>query len=135
MKFSQTMILASLLVAAVSAPAFSDTVDDLITKYSADAGAGFKADPARGKAFFLADHTGGKPDTPSCSTCHTKDPTKPGKSPLGKSIDPMALSASPDRFSEPDKVEKRFGRYCNDVLGRDCTAGEKADFIAYLKSI
>lgn len=92
-------------------------------------------DPAAGNAFFHATHSGGKPDTPSCTTCHTNDPRAMGKTRAGKAIDPMAVSVNPNRFTDPAKVEKWFIRNCNTVLGRECTAGEKADVLAYLRSI
>jgi len=93
------------------------------------------ADAAAGQAFFQGTHSGGKPDTPSCTTCHTSDPRAMGKTRAGKPIDPMAASANPNRFTDPAKVEKWFLRNCNSVLGRECTANEKADVLAYLKSI
>lgn len=114
---AQDAVLATYAAAAKAA-------DPAFTGFSADAG----------KAFFMADHTGGKPDTPSCSTCHTKSPLKPGQTRAGKAIDPMAVSVSPKRFTDPTKVEKWFGRNCNSVLGRDCTAIEKGNFIAYLSA-
>jgi cytochrome c peroxidase len=94
---------------------------------------GFSA--ARGKTFFLENRTGGSPDTPSCTTCHTPDPTQQGQSRAGKIIDPMAVSKTPNRFSDLDKVEKWFTRNCQSVLGRDCTAQEKGDYITFLSSI
>ena len=54
---------------------------------------------------------------------------------MGKAIAPMAVSLSPDRFTDPDKVEKWFLRNCNTVLGRECTAQEKGDIITYLSGI
>jgi Domain of unknown function (DUF1924) len=97
---------------------------------SGDPFSGFSAD--RGKAFFLASHGSG--DTPSCSTCHTTDPTNLGSTRVGKEIKPMAVSANPDRFTDPAKVEKWFRRNCNTVLGRECTPTEKGDFIAFMAS-
>jgi cytochrome c peroxidase len=91
--------------------------------------AGFSA--ARGRAFFLARHDA-SPDTPSCSTCHTADPTRPGETRAGKAIDPMAVSVTPSRFTDLAKVEKWFRRNCDTVLGRDCTPLEKGDFIAFM---
>jgi Domain of unknown function (DUF1924) len=93
----------------------------------------FSAD--RGKAFFLATVTGGKPDTASCTACHTKDPKAKGLSRAGKDIDPMAVSKTPDRFTDPEKVAKWFARNCASVLGRECTAGEKGDFITFMSSL
>jgi hypothetical protein len=97
----------------------------------ADAGfAGFSAE--RGKAFWSATHTGGKPDTPSCTSCHGPNPKLAGQTRAGKPIDPMAVSVTSARFTDAEKVAKWFGRNCNNVLGRDCTAVEKGDVITYL---
>ena len=78
--------------------------------------------------------TTGKPDTPSCTTCHTSDPRKEGRTRVGKAIAPMALSRTPDRFSNPAKVAKWFERNCASVLGRPCTAQEKGDFLTFMIS-
>ncbi|MGP3698019.1 DUF1924 domain-containing protein [Rhodobacter sp. NSM] len=123
------LLILSILVAA---PAFAGdtTPTQLIAGYESTAGA--KADAARGRALFQATQTGGKPDTPSCTTCHGSDVTKAGQTRTGKEIAPLALSVTPDRFTDTSKVEKWFGRNCNSVLGRDCTPGEKADVLAWL---
>lgn len=92
---------------------------------------GFSA--ARGQAFFLASHNV-KPDTPSCSTCHTKDPRNTGQTTVGKSIAPMAVSVTPNRFTDIRKTEKWFRRNCHTVLGRECTPTEKGDFISFMAS-
>jgi len=91
--------------------------------------AGFSAQ--RGQALFASKNTSGKPETPSCTTCHTVDPTQMGQTRAGKEIDPMAVSKTPDRFTDPDKVEKWFGRNCNSVLGRACTPLEKGDVLTF----
>ena len=92
--------------------------------------AGFSA--ARGKAFFLARRAGGNPETASCSSCHTSDPTKPGQTRAGQAIDPMAVSANADRFTDFAKDEKWFKRNCSTVLQRECTPVEKGDFISFM---
>lgn len=94
--------------------------------------AGFSA--ARGEAFWTATHPGGKPDTPSCTTCHTNDPTKAGQTRAGKAIEPMAVSVNPKRFTDAEAVTKWFTRNCNSVLGRACTATEQGDVLTYLSS-
>jgi hypothetical protein len=33
------------------------------------------------------------------------------------------------------KTEKWFRRNCNDVMGRECSAAEKADVIAWLRTL
>ena len=95
--------------------------------------AGFAAD--RGKTFFLANQSGGKPDTASCTVCHTKDAKSAGQSRAGKDIQPMAVSKTPDRYTDQEKIDKWFFRNCTSVLGRECTAAEKGDFITYMSSL
>ena len=91
---------------------------------------GFSA--AAGQAFFAAKQSGGKPDTPACTACHTNDPSKPGQTRAGKEIKPMAVSANAERFTDPVQVEKWFRRNCDSVLGRECTAAEKGNFITFM---
>ena len=95
--------------------------------------AGFSA--KRGKALYASSNTSGNPDTPSCSSCHTASPLNVGKTRAGKAIDPMAVSLSPNRFTDITKTEKWFGRNCKTVLGRECTAQDKGDFITYLRGL
>ncbi|MBI4995514.1 MAG: DUF1924 domain-containing protein [Rhodocyclales bacterium] len=89
---------------------------------------------ARGKQLHTQKFSGGKPDTPSCTSCHGADPRAPGRSLTGKAIDPMATSVTPARYTNPAKVEKWFKRNCNEVLGRECTPQEKSDWLAYMTS-
>lgn len=90
------------------------------------------ADAARrGEAFFNR-----KGAEWSCASCHTTDPRNPGRHAVtGKVIEPMAPAVNPQRLSDPKKVEKWFRRNCRDVFDRECTADEKADVIAYLRSL
>jgi len=130
---------AAIAALLVSAAALADPARDAILAAFADqaksadaAFAGFSTD--RGRAFWTATHSGGKPDTPSCTTCHGADPKAAGQTRAGQSIAPMAVSVTPDRFTDPEKVAKWFLRNCNSVLGRECTAAEKGDVITYLSS-
>ncbi len=94
--------------------------------------AGAAPDPARGQQFFNATH--GREW--SCSSCHTATPTVTGKhANTGKPIEPLAPAANPKRFADAAKTEKWFRRNCNDVLGRECSAGEKADVLAWLMTL
>ena len=123
----------SLAVAAIGAAQQQVLDQYAAAAKAADPGfAGFSVD--RGKAFFLAQSTTGKPDTPSCSTCHTTDPRQMGRSRAGKDIKPMAVSQTPERFVDFKNTEKWFTRNCDTVLGRACTAREKGDFITYLSN-
>ncbi len=44
----------------------------------------------------------------------------------------VGTAANAQRFSDSAKVEKWFRRNCNDVLGRECSAAEKADVMSWL---
>jgi len=110
--------------------------DELFAAYAAEAR---KADPAfagfsaaRGDAFHRQSFAGGKPDTPACRGCHGDDTRQTGQTPTGKRIAPMAVSRSPERYGDPEKVEKWFTRNCREVLGRDCSAREKGDWLTYV---
>ena len=134
------MVLTGLLLVTVATPALAGGArDDILAGYAAQAkaeDAAFAAfSPEKGKLLYEVQQTGGNADTPSCSTCHTGSPLKPGQTRAGKVIEPMAVSVSPDRFTDASKVEKWFGRNCTSVLGRSCTAQEKGDFISYLSSL
>jgi cytochrome c peroxidase len=125
----------AITAATALSPAQKSVLDQLTaaTKAGDPSFQAFSAD--RGKAFFTAKHTGGKPDTTSCTSCHTTDLTKPGKTRAGKEIAAMAASVSPTRFADPANVEKWFKRNCLDVLGRECTNAEKGDVLTYLLGI
>ena len=47
----------------------------------------------------------------------------------------MAPAFNAERFTDAAKVEKWFRRNCNDVVGRECTAAEKADVLAWLSTL
>ena len=126
--------LAALLFLATSAgtPLLADPARDAILAELAKAAGGEAFSAARGEAFFTATHTGGKPDTPSCASCHGTDPAKGGQTRAGKAIEPMAVSVNPKRFTDPAEVDKWFKRNCSSVLGRECTAAEKGDVLTWL---
>jgi mono/diheme cytochrome c family protein len=69
----------------------------------------------------------------SCASCHGQDLTQPGRhAKTGKHIEAMAPSVNAQRLTDPAKVEKWLRRNCRWTLGRECTAEEKADFLAYI---
>ncbi|MBT4889913.1 MAG: DUF1924 domain-containing protein [Rhodospirillales bacterium] len=88
----------------------------------------------RGKALFESSPAAGKPDTPSCTTCHGASPMTSGMTRAGKPIEPMAVSVTAERFTDLKKVQKWFRRNCKSVLGRECTAQEKGDFLTFMSS-
>lgn len=127
-----TLLLASLFPLAAGAAA----QDALLSQY-ADAAklanpgfSGFSA--ARGETLHMRHFASGKPDTPACTSCHGKDLRGAGQTLTGKRIEPMALSVSPSRYADPAKVEKWFKRNCTEVIGRECTAQEKGDWLTFV---
>ena len=102
----------------------------LLTTYSAQAGT--PANPERGRQLFTARH--GRDW--SCASCHGAAPIQAGRhAATGKPIGALAPAFNAQRFTDPAKAEKWFRRNCNDVLGRECSAGEKADVIAWLLTL
>ena len=132
MKRFPVLILTAPLL-ALTAPARAQAPADFLADFErqarqADPGfQGFSAE--RGRQFFTRTHGSDW----SCASCHTDAPATSGKhAKTGKSIAPLAPAANPRRFTDAAKVDKWFKRNCNDVLGRACTASEKADVLAYL---
>ena len=118
------------LLAVLCSSANAITATEQLAASTAQAGA--PAQAARGQTLFSSKH--GKEW--SCSSCHTATPTVEGKhATTGKAIAPMAPAFNPERFADAAKAEKWFRRNCNDVMGRECTAGEKADILAWLLSL
>jgi mono/diheme cytochrome c family protein len=96
--------------------------------------AGSPASVARGEQLFRTRHSSGEAE--SCTSCHTSDARKPGSHfRTRKEIAALAPSANAERFTDTAKVEKWFKRNCKEVLGRLCSAQEKADFTAYMISV
>lgn len=84
-----------------------------------------------GRTLFTTEHPV-KGKQVACSTCHGSDPAKPGRTPSGKKLAPFSPLANSRAFSNPGKAEKKFDRYCKEVLGRACTPREKGDVLAWL---
>jgi mono/diheme cytochrome c family protein len=83
----------------------------------------------RGQALFTARHGAQW----ACASCHGAAPIQTGRhASTGKPIAPLAPAFNAQRFTDTAKTEKWFRRNCNDVLGRECTAAEKADVLAWL---
>ena len=120
------------LAAAAATSAAAATPAEIAKVYAAEAR---RAEPAfagpsaaRGAELFRTVHGDW-----SCTSCHTPDPRQPGRhARTGKTIAPLAPAANAERFTSLATVEKWFRRNCRDVVGRECTAQEKSDVLAYL---
>ena len=117
-------------VLVLAAHAQAATPAEQLAGYTSKAGSPTQA--ARGQEFFTSKH--GKDW--SCASCHGAVPTQAGKhASTGKVIGPLAPAFNPQRFTDTAKTEKWFRRNCNDVMGRECTATEKADALAWLLTL
>ncbi len=129
-------VLAAVLALSISGAGIAGPREDQLAAYATAAKAanpafaGFSA--ARGKTLHTQSFGLGKPDTPACTSCHGNDTRGPGRTPAGKAVEAMALSVSPTRYVDPAKVEKWFKRNCNEVLGRECNAQEKGDWLTFM---
>jgi hypothetical protein len=122
--------VAALACASLPGLSLAATPADLLAGYAAQAGT--PAQAARGQAFFTTTH--GKDW--SCSSCHGAVPTQTGKhAATGKPIGALAPAFNAERFTDAAKAEKWFRRNCNDVVGRACSAAEKADVLTWLLSL
>lgn len=123
-------LLALLLAAAGTVHAGDTTPAGELARWNAQAARPGQADS--GRAFFQARHGGEW----SCASCHGAVPTTQGKhASTGKTIAPLAPAFNPKAFTDSARVDKWFRRNCKDVAGRECTAQEKADVIAWLLSL
>lgn len=143
MKTTLKILGLSALFVSASALANLDVANELVKRYAAiakmeDASyAGPSA--AEGKTFFerqVIQFRGGFKKTAepiACASCHTSNPADVGKHIVtGKKIKPLSPVVNPKRFDDIEKVEKQFNKHCHEVVGSDCTAAEKASYIAYL---
>lgn len=122
-------VLLVLVMLGLIKVAFSATPQELLKGYEASSG---KASTARGEQLFNAKH--GKEW--SCVSCHETPPNHDTKHIVtGKVIKSLSPNSNPDRFTDQAKVEKWFKRNCNDVLGRECIAQEKADVLSWLITV
>lgn len=119
-----------IVAAAVVLPAYAESPAQILNGYAAQSGTA--AVPSRGQQFFTTRH---RRDW-ACATCHGATPTGNGRHAVtGKAIAPLAPAFNPERFTDAAKTEKWFRRNCGDVLGRECTASEKADVLSWLTTL
>jgi len=127
--------LASTVLAVAAQPVPPEAATSparLLAEYAKLAGAQPSAE--RGRKFF--DTNFGQAMGWSCTSCHTRDPLRAGKNDATeKPIAPLAPAAEPTRFTDRRKVDFFFKINCNDVVGRECTAAEKADVLAWLVTL
>lgn len=120
-------VVAGTLLVAAGANAADTTAARQLERFSTASGA--PGDAERGRLFFTSRH--GREW--SCASCHRDAPLTAGRhANTGKAIDPIAPVANAAAFTNTARVDKWFRRNCKDVLGKECSAREKADVLAYL---
>ncbi len=126
---SRARIIVPILLLLISTVADADR-QTVLEHYAAAA----KTAPSvsRGQSLWNRPGASGR----DCSQCHGSDLRQPGRHQrTRKPIEPMAPSVNPKRFTDIRKVEKWFKRNCKWTWGRECTAQEKADLLAWLNTL
>jgi len=127
-----TLLTLGLLLAAAPAFAAENVTPQMLATYKGQGAGAPNAD--HGKAMWTQtkfNQEAGK--DVNCATCHGTDLSKAGKhAKTGKEIGAMSPKVNPERYTDAAKIEKWFGRNCKWTYGRECTAQEKADFLAFL---
>ncbi|MDP3677537.1 MAG: DUF1924 domain-containing protein [Methylotenera sp.] len=134
------IVLAALLgFAALSAQADVTNAEKLAKKYTNIAKTvdpTFVASVEAGKDFYTREikhNTKLEGKAVACASCHTANPADKGRHIVtGKTIKPLSPIVNTKRFTNLDHVEEKFTKHCTEVLGSDCSAAEKANYITYL---
>lgn len=126
-------VLALALLAGVGlGAAQAATPAELLAAYEAQAKA--PGSPERGQKLFNTNF--GRELGFSCASCHGPVPVKSGRDQVTeKLVRPLAPAANAQRFTDKAKVDTWFRLNCTDVVGRDCTAAEKADVLSWLLTL
>lgn len=133
-----SIVLAALLgLSAISAQASVANAKKLVIIYHTQAIAENKDFPGpsaeEGKVFFNNKVKAANGKETACASCHTANPADNGKNiETGKTIKPLSPVVNEKRFADFDKVEAKFTQHCVDILGADCTAAQKANYISYV---
>ncbi len=132
------VLFVALGIASLPAQAGVDGAKQFATQYAAHVKSvdpAYKLTADAGRAFYTKKYTR-KGKEESCSSCHTDNPANKGKhSETGKPIQPLSPAVNGKRFADLQKVESKFKKHCNDIIGRDCSPQEKGDYITYLLTV
>ena len=138
MKYMNLILAAAFSFSGLTAHADVTNAAKLEKKYvqiAQSVNADFTPSASEGKIFFNRKFKLNNGKEAACASCHTTNPADSGKHIVtGKLIRPLSPTVNSKRFTDLDKVEEKFTEHCNDILGADCSAAEKANFIVYLMS-
>jgi len=132
---NRKLIVITTLILAMPLCVQADAVSELQANYQAEGAGPFSA--AAGEKLWSKSFTDAKSGkVRNCTTCHTTNLKNQGKHQrTGKVIEPMALSVNPKRLTEVKKIKKWFVRNCKWTFGRECSAQEKGNFLAFLNTL
>lgn len=91
-------------------------------------------DPERGRKIFFDEFPDEKLGKISCTTCHNSDLKESGKTPVGKSIEPLAPSVNKSSLTSVKKIKKWLLRNFKQVYGREGDAKEKGDVLMFINT-
>jgi cytochrome c peroxidase len=91
-------------------------------------------DPERGRKIFFDEFPDEKLGKVSCATCHNSDLKESGKTPVGKTIDPLAPSVNKNSLTSVKKIKKWLLRNFKQVYGREGDAKEKGDVLMFINT-
>lgn len=132
----RVLFIAILNVSFFTGPiVLANEIDNRLKAYQAQGAGDFSA--SRGDKMWHKQYPDPKDagKQRSCGTCHTDNLKNKGKhARTGKVIDPLSPSVNKERFTDAKFIEKWFKRNCKWVVGRECTAQEKGDFLVYLRN-
>lgn len=142
MRISLLFATGCLMVATTPLPSLSAGFNAEMTNYlkgleaqAKKQEAGFKGfDAERGRMLFFEVRPNDKIGTISCTTCHTPDLRRNGKTLVGKTIEPLAPSANKNRLTNAKETEKWLSRNFKQVYGREGTAREKGDVLKFINA-
>ena len=137
MKKLSIVLVALLGLSAISAQASIANAKKLVMIYHTQAISENKDFPGpsaeEGKAFYNNKVKAANGKETACASCHTANPADNGKhTETGKVIKPLSPAVNEKRFADFEKVEAKFTQHCVDILGADCTAAQKANYISYV---
>lgn len=134
MKLNKYWCVACLIASPMAAHS-SVQIDNLLTEYQQGGATTFSAES--GKTLWSQTFKSKRaPVERACTSCHTSNLANSGKHiRTKKTIDPLAQSVNPQRFSDIKKIRKWLKRNCKWTLGRECTNQEKGDILSYLKKL
>jgi len=135
MKKTNLLLVALLGLATLNSNADTINAEKLAEKYATSAqlvDKNFVPSAVEGKQFFNRVFKNNGHEV-ACASCHTQNPANEGKNIITKkSIKPLSPVVNSKRFTDTHDVEDNFTKHCNDIVGADCSAQEKANFITYL---